>query len=248
MPPTAQPLEVVLAPDCAEGLRALFDGELRLRRAFVPGHHELRPRERCVLAVVHPNGRRFSVTAEAVHVQKDGPGAGVGLELVGLDGKQLAALETFVRGSPAETSATISIPEDQSGPRSIVDRVRKLGARDRERIARQGQLAERIVLERVFGSSVWEGLLQNPMLTVPEVAQISRKGTLPQPLVEVIVANGAWLASAEVRRALMSNPRVSGLRLDRVLRATPKAELKQIATMSPYRIQVRDAAKKLLGE
>jgi len=33
-----------------------------------------------------------------------------------------------------------------------------------------------------------------------------------------------------------------------VLRATPKPELKQIAQMSPYRSQVRMAAKKMLSD
>jgi hypothetical protein len=105
-----------------------------------------------------------------------------------------------------------------------------------------------VALERTFGGSVWEGLLQNASLTVPEVAQIAKKGTLPQPLVALIVANGGWLASGEVRRALLSNPRVNGAQLERVLRATPQPELKQIARLSPYRSQVRMAAKKLVSE
>ena len=133
-------------------------------------------------------------------------------------------------------------------PTNIFESMRKLGLRERDRVARQGQLSERIALERIFGSSVWESLLQNTGLTIPEVAAIARKGTLPQPLVAAIVANGSWLASGEVRRALMSNPRVSGAHLDRVLKATPKNELKQIAQMSPYRSQVRAAAKKLANE
>jgi hypothetical protein len=66
--------------------------------------------------------------------------------------------------------------------------------------------------------------------------------------VTIIVANGSWLASGEVRRALLGNPRVSGANLERVLKAVPKVELKQIAQMSPYRTQVRSAAKKLIGE
>ncbi len=120
--------------------------------------------------------------------------------------------------------------------------------REREIVARQGMLSERVALERTFGSSVWEALLQNPQLSVPEVAHLARNGTLPVPLVATIVANGAWLASGEVRRALMSNPRVSGTHLDRVLKAMPRVELKQVAQASPFRNQVRAAAKKLIGE
>lgn len=314
-----------------ERLLALFEKDLRLRRAFVAGTFSVTERELCSLVVVRPDGDRFVIAAEAVYIKAVEPGAGIGFELVGLDANSLAELEAFVCRSvsleeadgkvdacidpekeqtekveqdpacddpppevetlqeisgshsmsehlkktgempPAEVevfqeisrwrssserlrntgevpSSEVDGAEETSGPRSIYERMRKLGLKDRDRVARQGQLAERMALEKTYGSSVWEGLLQNPMLTVPEVAQIARKGTLSQPLVEVIVANGTWLASPEVRRALMSNPRVSGVRLERVLRATPKVELKQIVAMTAYRGHVRDAAKKILSE
>jgi hypothetical protein len=268
--------EIFLAPDSVELLAEIFRQDLCLRRAFVPGASALREREVCDLCILHPNGSRFVVAAEPVYVKSSEPGAGVGLHLVGLDSARLKELEGFVASeavalaspgpsgemetpvspgiagestaSEADASAAKEVDTrvDSSLARNVFERVRKLSLRERERVARQGQLSERMALERVYGSSVWDALLQNPMLTVPEVAQIARKGALPQPLVASIVANNAWLASGEVRRALLSNPRVAGVQLDRVLRAAPKAELKQIASMSPYRSQVRSAAKALL--
>jgi hypothetical protein len=74
---------------------------------------------------------------------------------------------------------------------------------------------------------------------------MAKNGSLPVPLVNIIVANASWLASAEVRRALLSNPRVSGHNLERVLRALTKVELKQVAQMSAYRSEVRSVAQKL---
>jgi hypothetical protein len=247
VPVTAPQAEVNLAPESAECLQRLFESELRFRRAFVAGRFSVRERERCRLLVVHPAGGTFSVEAEVVYIKPEEPGAGVGLDLVGLDGETLAELETFVRQA-APASPAASEPKAEPGPLSIVARIRQLSLHEREKVARKGQLSERVALERIFGGSVWEGLLQNPSLTVPEVAQIAKKGTLPQPLVAIIVANGGWLSSGEVRRALLSNPRLNGAQLDRVLRATPKPELKQIAQMSPYRSQVRMAAKKLVSE
>ena len=187
--------------------------------------------------------------AEAVYLKAEEPGAGVGLDLVGLDSGTLADLEAFVRpAAQASRARGVVAPKAEPGPRNIYERIRQLSLHERDKVARQGLLSERVALERTFGASVWEGLLQNSLLTVPEVAQIAKKGTLPQPLVALIVANGGWLASGEVRRALLGNPRVGGVQLDRVLRATPKPELKQIAQMSPYRSQVRMAAKKLMSE
>ena len=210
------------------------------------GKFPVRERERCSLVVVHPQGGSFSVEAEAVYLKAEDPGAGVGLDLVGLDSEALADLEAFVRQAAQASPAAAT--KGESGPRNIYARIRQLSLHEREKVARQGLLSERVALERTFGSSVWEGLLQNSSLTVPEVAQIAKKGTLPQALVALIVANGGWLTSGEVRRALLGNPRVNGVQLDRVLRATPKNELKQIARMSPYRSQVRMAAKKLVSE
>ena len=249
MPPAASQAEVNLAPEDIESLHRLFENELRLRRVFVSGKFAIRERERCCLLVVHPQGGSFSIEAEAVYLRAEDPGAGVGLDLVGLDADKLAGLEAFVRQA-AESQAEDNdrTASDQPGTRNIYARIRQLSLPERQKVARQGLLSERVALERTFGGSVWEALLQNSSLTVPEVASIAKKGTLPQPLVAVIVANGGWLASGEVRRALLSNPRVNGVQLDRVLRAAPKSELKQIAQMSPYRSQVRMAAKKMLSE
>lgn len=249
MPSDENQGEVKLALEDVKSLQRQFAIELRFRRAFVSGKFTIRVRERCCLLIMHPGGGSFSVEAEAVFIRTDEPGAGIGLDLVGLDADRLVELEVFVRqdeGSPAADGDHAA--SDEPGTRNIYARIRQLSLPERHKVARQGLLSERVALERTFGSSVWETLLQNSSLTVPEVASIAKKGTLPQPLVAVIVANGGWLASGEVRRALLSNPRVNGTQLDRVLRSTPKPELKQIANMSPYRSQVRMVAKKMLSD
>jgi hypothetical protein len=95
---------------------------------------------------------------------------------------------------------------------------------------------------------VWEGLLRNPRLTGPEVARIARMGSLPRPLMEIIVGNGGWLQIPEVRRALLSNPRLATDHIMRILRMLPKHELKLAAQQTAYPLAVRDVAKKLLKE
>ena len=254
VPIAASQSEVNLAPEDTERLHRLFESELRFRRVFIAGKFAIRERERCCLLVTHPQGGSFSVEAEAVFLRTEDPGAGIGLDLVGLDADKLAGLEAFVRrvaeapAAASDVAASDLAASDEPATPNIYARIRQLHLPERQKVARQGRLSERVALERTFGGSVWEALLQNSSLTVPEVASIAKKGTLSQPLVAVIVANGGWLASGEVRRALLGNPRVNGVQLDRVLRAAPKTELKQIAQMSPYRSQVRMAAKKMLGE
>jgi hypothetical protein len=252
--------EVRVHMQTLEELRSLFEQQLRHRRVFVPGRFALADRQACILVIEQPLGATFAIAAEAVYLKPDEPGAGVGLDLVGLEPKALAELEAFVN-TPATDAHEHDIEDDpptldsaatgsqaQKAPLNIHERVRKMGLREREATGRAGTLTERVALERAFGSSVWESLLQNPQLTAPEVAHIAKNGSLPVPLVNIIVANASWLASGEVRRALLSNPRVSGHHLERVLRAFPKIELKQLAQMSAYRSEVRSAAQKLFGK
>jgi hypothetical protein len=250
VPIDARDDEVRITPKNVEQLRALFNEQLRHRRAFVTGAFELTMQERCLLVVEAPLGRRFSVEAEVVYIRTEEPGAGVGLELVGLDASRVFELEQFVYEGELVPSHDVGseTSHEAATAHTLYDRIRKLSLRERENMARQGRLTERVALERCYGSSVWEALLQNPQLTVAEVAHIAKNGTLPVPLVAVIVANHSWLASGEVRRALLSNPRASGGHLERVLKAMSRIELKQLVQASPYRAQVKTAAKKLFGE
>ena len=71
-------------------------------------------------------------------------------------------------------------------------------------------------------------------------------GALPRPLVELIVGNGSWLQNAEVRRALLANPRLGTDQILRVLRVLPKHELKLVPAQTAYPTAVRDAARRML--
>jgi hypothetical protein len=128
------------------------------------------------------------------------------------------------------------------------DRLRHLNAAQQLKVARTGELADRIAVERLYGKQVWSALLQNPRLTVPEVARIARKGTVPKPLLEVILENPGWLKTDAVRRALLSNPKVGPDAVLKLLRATSKHELKLIERGTAYAATVRDAARKLLRQ
>jgi hypothetical protein len=126
------------------------------------------------------------------------------------------------------------------------ERLRKLNQTQQQKIARRGELNDRVVLERLYGRNVWDSLLHNPKLTIPEVARIARKGTVPRPLLELIVDNNTWIQAPMVRRALLSNPRVSSEAIMKLLRITPKHELKIIHKTTTYSSQVRDMARKVL--
>ncbi len=138
--------------------------------------------------------------------------------------------------------------EDKKIGSNVHERMRGLPLAQQLKIAHHGELSERVVLERLYSKNVWEALLRNTRLTGPEVARIARMGSLPRPLMEIIVGNGGWLQIPEVRRALLTNPRLGTDQIIRILRMLPKHELKLAAMQTIYPMGVRDQAKKLMKD
>jgi hypothetical protein len=137
-------------------------------------------------------------------------------------------------------------PVDQQAQQARHERLRKISQVEQQKIARSGELSDRVMLERLYGKAVWEGLLHNPRLTVPEVARLANKGTMPRPMLDYILDNASWCAQGAVRRALLGNPRVSSEGVIKILRAMPKHELKAMTKSTAYSAAVREQARKLL--
>lgn len=248
----------------AAALHALFEEHLSKRRVFVGGA------DACALAaftacevVVEHAGRSHRLAAEVVYVKEEEPGRGAGLSLVSLEGEALEALRAFVFAAhdcsdePGETELTEHDGESGDGgdsgvrksvpPPRMHERIRSLSSAEQHRMAMNGSLSERIALERMYGPSVWETLLKNARITIPEVARIARKGTLPRPLVEAIGMNNAWVAVVDVQRALLSNPRTSTAVILRVLQMMPRRDLLLVQSQTAYPAAVRNAARRMLG-
>jgi len=127
-------------------------------------------------------------------------------------------------------------------------RIKKMSAADRGRVAHGSSIDDRVLLERIFGPSVWEMLLHSTTLTPPEVANIARKGSLSIPLLELISDNQNWIRQDIVRRALLGNPRTPPHCIMKVLHAMPKSELKMVAEgATTYPAKVRSILQTLKG-
>jgi len=177
--------------------------------------------------------------------------SGAGLELLAVSAEQKQKLAELAAGDPApepDPEGEAESPEQRKIARNVHERLRGLTLVQQIKLAGTGEPSERIVLERIYGKTVWDPLLRNPRLTPPEVARIARMGALPRPMLELICTNGAWLQVPEIRRALLSNPRLAPDQISRVLRLLPKHELKLAATQSNYAQAVRDVAKRLIRE
>ena len=251
-------LELTL-PDAAS-VRKVFEDQLSKRRAFLPGAGGVHAQMLCELVVRHGE-RSHRLNAEVVYVKEEEPGRGVGLQLGGLvEEGAMDALRAFVEScvdeapeeAPVEEASTAEATKakkdkDDAGALLFHERMRTLTNVEQLKLAANGTLSERIAIERMYGPTVWETLLRNARITIPEVARIARKGTLPRPLVDAIATNGTWLAAGEVQRALLSNPRSSTATIARVLSAMPRGDLARTTQQTAYPLAVRNAAKKMLG-
>lgn len=270
------PVEVRLSPSSDAELERELEANLRHGRAFVPVVVDVELLSDVVLVVVRPLDRStFTVNARVVMKLEAGAMIGTALELVGEGADAEERLRAFVRGEgvasvladvdaedlpdlgeplPGDSGEHDAVGEEPEEEREAGEaqgpmaRLRKLSTVERMKLARDGHLEERVLLERLFGKAVWEDLLRNPQITVPEIARIAGKGTVPRVMLEQIVDNPAWGRQSIVRRALLGNPRVSADGILKLLRMTPKNELKLIAQTTAYPAAVRGAARKLLDD
>lgn len=198
--------------------------------------------EDCEL-VVRTEAEELRLSARVVFVDE----RGAGLELVDCPAETLAKLGTLAEAA----DSAVEVDDEREARRialNIHERLRGLTLVQQIKIAQHGELSERIVLERIYGKTVWEPLLRNPRITPPEVARIARMGALPKPMLEQIVSTSAWLQIPEIRRALLSHPRLATDQILRVLRHLPKHELRLACTQPAYPHAVREAAKRHLRE
>lgn len=209
-----------------------------------------------------PSGARLTLPGRAVLTSADATiFAFDGADLSGL--ARLLADELAAAGPPpaAATPAEAPGPADDPAPaaeeeeedpapgthpHNVQERLRGLSVVEQLRVARDGGLTERVALERLYGKVVWEALLRNARITVPEVSRLARMGTMPRPLLELIVGNPAWLQVPQIRRALLSNPRLSPEMVHKVLAVLPRDELQVVPQITAYPPSVRMAAKALL--
>ena len=125
-------------------------------------------------------------------------------------------------------------------------KLKNLNPQQRMQVARSSIPEERVLLERIYGAAVWELLLHNPKITIPEVARMARKGTMPRPLLDTIADNEQWIRHSLVRRALLANPRLGAEAVNKVLRTLPPRELKLVPQQTAYPMPVRQAATRLM--
>ena len=228
--------EIILQFETLDELKAEFEQNLTNGGTFVHRKGDFQQNNECTVIIVHPgDGARKEIKARIVMVTDQGDTKGVAVAFNDFSSIRRQAIEDFIKEHAA--SDEFDDEEEKSTVMSSADRIKR---------ALEGDISDRIQLERQYGKAVWEELLKNPKITRGEVARIAKKGSLPKHLRRIILSNSGWMSDAQVRRAMLSNTRMDESEIKKILMSVPRAELSRMSKDMRTAPKVRRVALKMI--
>jgi hypothetical protein len=131
-----------------------------------------------------------------------------------------------------ERPAPDTEPEKDEPPeksQNTWDKMRGLSQMEKILLAVKADRTERAFLLQDNDPRVLLSILRNPRLTVDEVVRLAKSSFLTYQIAEVIMKTGQWMASLDVRVALIHNPKTPQPFSLRILPTLPDSEIKTIA-------------------
>jgi hypothetical protein len=156
-----------------------------------------------------------------------------------------------IEGNPDELLEKLLVrqPEKAEPPdrnQTVWDRVRGLPRTEKLILATTAEQSERAVLVQDNDPRVLLSLLMNPRVTMDEVARIAKSSFQTYQIAELIVKTGQWMASLDVRLALIRNPKTPPQFALRILPTLPDSEVKTIARGESASTALKQAAQRRL--
>ena len=142
---------------------------------------------------------------------------------VAIEGNADEFLAKLLAGKPAE------VEEPPEKRQSAWERMRALSQMEKILLAVKADRSERALLLQDNDPRVLLSLLRNPRLTIDEVVRLAKSTYLNQQIADVIVKTGQWMASLDVRLALIHNAKTPQAFALRILPTLPEPEVKAIA-------------------
>jgi hypothetical protein len=159
---------------------------------------------------------------------------------VAIEGKPEAILAALLARPAAGGTATRQVEQN------AWDKVRALSRIEKLILAPKADRSERAVLAQDNDAQVLHALLRNPRITLEEVTRIARSTLLSAVTAELIAKTAQWSASAEIRSALVGNPRTPTPLALRLLPPLPEPEIRQIAKSTAVSQALKQAALRLV--
>jgi hypothetical protein len=134
-------------------------------------------------------------------------------------------------------SEDIDLPSERI---SIINRIMKMGMKDRTRLAMKGDRESRNILIRDPNRIVAQAVVANPRITEQEIEKIAAMRTVSEDILRQIAINRQWSRSYQVVHNLAKNPRTP---IANVLNILSRLQLKDLNALSKNR-NISDATRR----
>lgn len=128
----------------------------------------------------------------------------------------------------------------------LADRLRELPRVQKIILATKADRTERAILIQDNDPQVLSSLLKNPRITIDEVVRVAKSAFLSYQTAEVIMKTGQFMASIDVRVALIHNAKTPPQFALRILPTLPESEVRTIARGAATSMALKQAALKRL--
>jgi len=129
---------------------------------------------------------------------------------------------------------------------SPIFRIRELDAPQRIQLASKADRAERVILSRDTMAPVLLNLLSNPQVDSENVLAITKSPYASPDILQRVASDRRWLASADIRIALVRNPKTPTTIAQRLLETLPLNELRTLAKVGNSKEDLRRLALALV--
>ncbi len=123
---------------------------------------------------------------------------------------------------------------------SMINRIMKMGVKDRVKLGMKGDREARNILIRDPNRLVASSVVSNPRLTEQEVESISAMRSIPEDILRQIATNRQWSRSYTIGHSLAKNPRTP---LANVITIMSRLQLRDLSALSKNR-NVSDAVRR----
>jgi len=126
---------------------------------------------------------------------------------------------------------------------SMINRVMKMGVKDRVKLGMKGDREARNILIRDPNRLVSSAVVNNPRITEQEVEMIASMRSISEEILRQIASNRQWSKSYNVMHSLAKNPRTP---IANVLTIMSRMQLRDLAVLAKNR-NVSDAVRRQAG-
>ncbi|PYS97987.1 MAG: hypothetical protein DMF63_18210 [Acidobacteria bacterium] len=123
---------------------------------------------------------------------------------------------------------------------SVINRIMKMGMKDRTKLAMKGDRESRNILIRDPNRIVAQAVVQNPRITEQEIEKIAAMRSITEDILRSIASSRQWSRSYSIVHNLARNPRTP---LANVMNILSRLQLKDLAALAKNR-NVSDAVRK----